>query len=172
MRIAARGNARRVSRVSRTQPLTRKASPRPESELSAQLAESLGIRRVVDGVALDEIAGDAMPMQRANEILHRVAAELPDPAAGGYSVARRQIRQSSVGLLQQQRGAGCRAATPHAAAFHEDDGNTFARKSRCDERPRYAAADNYHFRCVSAPEAWDANAECDRGGRVSQIGRP
>src|SRR5688572_15196802 len=55
---SARGNARRVSRVSRTQPLTWKASPRPESELSAQLAEGLGIRRVVDGVALDEIAGD------------------------------------------------------------------------------------------------------------------
>lgn len=116
--------------------------------------ERVSIRCVIDGVALDEIALDAMPMQRANEILHRVVAELPDPAAGGRSVSRGEIRQSSVGLSQQQRRARCGAARPYATAFQENDWNPFARKGGGDESAGDPAADNYHIRCDSSSEAW------------------
>jgi hypothetical protein len=142
------------SERARRQPVTFEAHPLPDLPFRAEPADRVSGGGEVDGVAIDEIARDAMPSQSRGEISHRLLTELPDPLAGGAAVAPSQLGQALVGLLEQQCGAGDRTATTDALAFQHGHRDTFRRERLSDECPRDSAADNHHVARASPAQRW------------------
>ena len=78
--------------------------------------------------------------QQADELLNRLAPQLPDAPAGTQAVALPQLHQLEIGLLQEQRGAGRGAAASDEPAFEQRCGHPRRCEQICDERSGHAAA--------------------------------
>jgi hypothetical protein len=101
----------------RRQPVAVEAGLQTKPELSAKPLRGGGAGRAVNGISFDEITGHAMCVQRADQVADCLAAELPDASARRLAVSPRQISQPTVRFLEQQCGAGNRAATSDPAAL-------------------------------------------------------
>jgi Rieske Fe-S protein len=110
---------------------SRRHSP---SMLVAQVPGIILGRRVVHGVAVGEVARDAQPCQRGDELTRRLPAELPDPLRARSAVAPREVGEILVRLLHEQRGA----YTSYAVSGRVE-------KGRVPDALFWDTADPYHY---------------------------
>jgi hypothetical protein len=119
-----------------------------------QAPQLLALERVVDGIALGEIAVDMQLPERANEVTCRVDAQLPDPPCLPRTVASTEFCQGDIRFAQQQRGAGGRAAEPGELGLEDSDADAGAGKDRRDRSARQAAADDDHVDIELSAQRW------------------
>ena len=98
--------------------------------------------RVINGIASRQIATNAEALQQGDQLIDRLMAQLPNPAAAAGTIALRQFRKFEVRLLQQERRAGCGAAAPNNRSFQECCGDARGRKGVRDQGSRHAAPHN------------------------------
>jgi hypothetical protein len=92
----------------------------------------LRCHRVIHRVAPFEVAVDGQPVQRLDQLLRRLSAELPDALRPLPSVALHQARKVFVRLLHQQRRAGRGAPASDAPSLDERHPHSGLRKAPRD----------------------------------------
>ena len=130
MRIAARADG------AFRHPPAADAGAAPPLMLGPQARDGVAGGRVVDGIALVQIAVDAQSPQGADEVARRRTSELPDACAGGRAIPLAERGEILVGLLHQQSRVRGRAAAADLRCF-EHNGSV----ARIGERPGDGRAD-------------------------------
>src|SRR6185503_7782628 len=83
---AVPGESREAAQRRRGEPPVLEARLRSQRTLGSKPIRSRPVRRVVHGILLDEIAVDLQALEQPDQVIHRLPAQLPDPAAPRQSV--------------------------------------------------------------------------------------
>ena len=136
------GDAGQPAKSCGAKPLGIQPGSRAKFTLATKSFGSLRAGRVIDGISSLQIATNAETLQQRDQLIDRLMAQLPNPAAVAETVAIRQVRQFEIRLLEQQRRARRRAAPPDTAGFQDCCGDARGREGMRDQRSRQAATHN------------------------------
>ena len=130
---AVAGDAGQATKSCGAKPLGLEPQPRAKFMLVAKTLGCLRGCRVVDGISHRQIATDPTTLQQRHQLIDRLMAQLPDAPAAADAIAIGQLREFEVRLLQEKRGARCRAASPDGRSFQNRRGDARRREGVCDQ---------------------------------------